>query len=77
MKVAGHVARVERMKNTHKIESENRRGEETNWETRPRLRWEDIEIDLRGKWCKGMDWIQMTQGPKASFYERCIQVWLT
>jgi hypothetical protein len=57
MRLEGHVARMEAMRNANRIfvgKPEGRRP--------PRHRWEDnIKVDIRGLWWSGMDWINLAQ----------------
>jgi hypothetical protein len=57
MRWVGHIARIRKIKNAHKILVGKTLMEETT-----RCRWEDnIRIDLREIRCEGVDWPHLAQ----------------
>ena len=55
----GHVIRMELSRNAHKVLVERR--EEKRHLRRPRLRWEDIKINLKEMGCDPKNWMELAQ----------------
>ena len=56
----GHVARMELSRNAYRALEGRPKGKRPLG--RPRSRWEDIKMDLRGVGCDPGDWIELFQG---------------
>jgi hypothetical protein len=54
-----HVARIWEKRNAYRIFVGKREGKRPLW--RPRSRWDNIKMDLRGIGWGGMDWIVLAQ----------------